>query len=222
MEHGTRYSAEGEQMSEVVAPKFSDYAVKRVAGRVAPEDYPLNQKQQNYKKLRLSGMSPFKAAKLAGYSEASARCGSPEKQVVMKAHLKKAFEEAGLTDEYIVAYAQAGMQCNKPINVDKDTKEITEYPDWQTRHKFFDTALELTGQKVEHKESGITNNIERLVIVRADNEVQVKEVSRPVCIQPCEVSGDGVGLGNRENDVPDFTSNVIQRADTEQPGNNIS
>ncbi len=165
---------------------------------------------------------PFKAAKLAGYSEASARCGSPEKQVVMKAHLKKAFEEAGLTDEYIVAYAQAGMQCNKPINVDKDTKEITEYPDWQTRHKFFDTALELTGQKVEHKESGITNNIERLVIVRADNEVQVKEVSRPVCIQPCEVSGDGVGLGNRENDVPDFTSNVIQRADTEQSGNNIS
>ncbi len=80
------------------------------------------------------------------------------------------FEQAGLTDQAIVKHAQEGLNANKVIScnvIAKDgegmkdansmTKDFVDVPDWNARHKYFNTVMEMTDRikhKVEHTNIG--------------------------------------------------------------------
>lgn len=74
----------------------------------------------------------------------------------------------------------------------------------------------ITPKKIEHSgKIGETN----IVIIRDGDKTQ--DVSGPIRIQSCAVSGDGGGMGNRQEHVSNLAGNVIQRADPEQPGDRV-
>jgi hypothetical protein len=114
-------------------------------------------RQQKYKENRLAGMNQYNAARAAGYSEKYSKQACRVERLV-KVSLVDAFERAGLTDKAIVKHALEGLNANKVISCNvissngegmKDansmTKDFVDVPDWQSRHKYFDTILNLIG-----------------------------------------------------------------------------
>lgn len=125
----------------------------------------MNEKLRKYKQNRLRGMSRYNAARAAGYSESKARygTGSLEKKEDQSLNLRNTFEQAGFTDKAIVDFTLRGMEAVK-FSFDKFGNA---YPaeDWSMRHRFFETALRLTGKLKEDARSGGGNPLNRLVVV---------------------------------------------------------
>jgi hypothetical protein len=125
----------------------------------------LNLRQQKYKKNRIAGMNPVNAARAAGYSENYAKQACRVEKLI-KVSLADHFERAGLTDKAIVQHGLDGLQANKVISCNviapdgegmKDansmTKDFIDVPDWNARHRYYETILKLTDrlkEKVEH------------------------------------------------------------------------
>ena len=86
-------------------------------------------RRQSYKENRVKGMTPYNAARAAGYS----RKLSKKTRDVVKEEIKDAFEQAGLTDQKIIKYALEGLEATKGGK-----------PDWGVRHRYLITILELT------------------------------------------------------------------------------
>lgn len=118
----------------------------------------MNTRQQKYKKNRLIGMSQYNAARAAGYSEKYSRVACRIEQSV-KVSMAAAFEQAGFTDKTIVSHALEGMKANKVISCNviapdgegmKDansmTKDFIDVPDWNARHRYFETSLKLVNK----------------------------------------------------------------------------
>ena len=84
----------------------------------------IDNRRQKYKENRLKGMSPYNAARAAGYS----RSLSSTTVAAVKEDIKDAFEQAGLTDKKIIEHALKGLN-SKNENIS---------------YKYFLTILELT------------------------------------------------------------------------------
>jgi len=101
----------------------------------------MNLRQQKYKANRLAGMNQYNAARAAGYSEIYSRQASRVEKLV-KASLSDAFEQAGVTDKFIVEVAKQGLTATK-----------NGKPDYFARHKYLETISKMTDRlrdKVEH------------------------------------------------------------------------
>jgi hypothetical protein len=114
----------------------------------------MNIRQQNYKKNRILGMNKYNAAIAAGYSHNYSKNCRPEK--VVKDGIIDALERAGLTDKQLAGIAVAGTQATKVISAnitygdaDEKTNDFIEVPDWQSRHKFFESCIKLKGHLQE-------------------------------------------------------------------------
>lgn len=106
-------------------------------------------------------MNPVNAAVVAGYSINYANAKSYRIERLVKVGMAEVFERAGLTDKAIVAHALEGLNAMKVVNadvytvdgeVDKDQSANREVKDWNARHKYFNTILQLTDKL---KEAGI-------------------------------------------------------------------
>jgi hypothetical protein len=98
----------------------------------------LTLRQQKYKKNRLLGMSQYNAARAAGYSESfSSQAFRVERSV--KVSMKDLFEQAGVTDKFIIEYISTALEA-KTIR----GKDGIECEDWTARHNFMKLLLELT------------------------------------------------------------------------------
>lgn len=125
-------------------------------------------KQQKYKKHRLEGMNPERAAVAAGYSLSYARARAHRIEMSAKVGMAEAFERAGLTDKAIITHALAGLtamklqSCNilisKPyaesvdadkLLINKNSNDFVEIEDWNARHKYFETILKLTNKIID-------------------------------------------------------------------------
>lgn len=107
----------------------------------------MNIRLQKYKKNRLAGMNQYNAARAAGYSHNYARNAKAER--VAKASMADAFEQAGITDQFLIEHAKQGIKACKTVKM--DGVEITiEIPEWNVRHKYFETILKLT-EKLKDK-----------------------------------------------------------------------
>lgn len=119
----------------------------------------LNLRQQKFKANRLAGMNLTNAAIAAGYSRKYAMAKGTKIDRLIRVELESAFEQAGLTDKAIVEHALEGLKATKAISCNviaqngegmKDansmTKDFVDVPDWQARHKYFETILKLTGK----------------------------------------------------------------------------
>jgi len=118
----------------------------------------MNIRQQKYKQNRLLGMNIVNAARAAGYSEKYATHKGYRIERLVKVGLSDAFERAGLTDNAIIIHALEGLKadkvqgCDVYVYKDEDDKwqvneaknEFIENPDWNARHKYFETILKLT------------------------------------------------------------------------------
>ena len=147
----------------------------------------LTNRQQLYKKNRILGMTQVNAARAAGYSEKYAQQACRIERIV-KVSLADAFERAGLTDKRIVEYALNGMVANKVVSAnitygdaDSKTTDFIDVPDWQVRHKFFETSLKLSDKlrdKVEH--SGMSQGEVRVIVIRNGEQSNTGSEAAPV------------------------------------------
>jgi len=130
---------------------------------------PLNVRERKFIKNLAHGMFQKDAAIKAGYSpgtaEALASRKIKEPQVVTA--MQQALEKHGISDDRLADVIKNGIDANKVISANvisengegmKDansmTKDFVEVPDWQSRHRFVDTALKLKNsypaEQVEH------------------------------------------------------------------------
>lgn len=134
---------------------------------------------QKYKKNRIAGMNRYNAARAAGYSESYADKCAKKLEAQIETDLRNAFERRGWTDKAIVEYAMEALQamrlqaCDVIVRKEdgklvpnENSNDFIEIPDWNARHKFFATIMELTSRiktKVEH--SGKIDGPEQRIII---------------------------------------------------------
>jgi len=123
----------------------------------------LNPREKRLKKNLLSGkFDTLQDAMIdAGYPESTAKkaAGRTVGSRRMQSALQKAIEKAGLTDDKLLSKLTEGLDSNRVISAiagkeaNGGTTDFVEVPDYQTRHKYLDTAFKLKGHyidKVEH------------------------------------------------------------------------
>lgn len=107
----------------------------------------MNVRQQLYKKYRLEGYSKYSSAIKAGYSKNTALTASNLEKLI---NMRYWLELQGLTDSKLAEHAKEGLNANKVISAniihgdaDEKTNDFIEVPDWQSRHRYFETILKL-------------------------------------------------------------------------------
>ena len=104
----------------------------------------MNVRQQLYKKFLVQGMSKYAAARSAGYSHSMA---IQAKNIEKRINMPEWLEMEGLTDKALANHAKQGLEAMKTISAigDADGKstDFVDVPDWQVRHKYFETILKL-------------------------------------------------------------------------------
>ncbi len=94
------------------------------------------------------------AARSAGYSHNTAKKDGKRIENLAKLGLSDAFEQAGLTDKAIIAYALEGLEA---IKLQSINFKIHEVPDWTIRHKYLESIAKMTG-RLKEKDININNN----------------------------------------------------------------
>ncbi|MCB1711501.1 MAG: helix-turn-helix domain-containing protein [Candidatus Riesia sp.] len=110
-----------------------------------------------YKKNRLAGMTYEEAAIKAGYSRSTARKSAYKIEQRAKQDMAGAFARLGLDDDTLAKFAYNGMQSATKLY----GKNAIEHPDWQIKHRFFDSICKLSGRMTNSNDvvpSGVTFN----------------------------------------------------------------
>lgn len=119
----------------------------------------MNVRLQKYKANRLKGMNQYTAAIRAGYNHNYARQACRIEKLA-KVSLQEQFEKAGLTDEEIIRFALDGMyNATKLFG-----KDAVEHPDWQIKHRFFDSAMQLMNKIPKDSKDGSQTHYHLTVI----------------------------------------------------------
>lgn len=115
----------------------------------------MNVRQQLYKKYRLEGYSAYAAARKSGYSHNTSI--NAKKNIEKRLDFGVLLEIAGLTDCALSEHAKDGLNATKVISAnitygeaDSKTNDFIEVPDWNVRHKYYETILKLQ-RKVEER-----------------------------------------------------------------------
>lgn len=117
----------------------------------------MNARHQLYKKYRLQGMSKYAAARKAGYSHNTAVAAKQNIEKRLGPDFTTALEMAGLTDKALADHAAEGLAAMKKVSTyyeseggpdekDESGYEVSEVPDWQNRHKYFESICKLRGK----------------------------------------------------------------------------
>src|SRR3990167_3540697 len=116
----------------------------------------MNIRQQKYKKYRSQNFNAYRSAIKAGYSHntAIAAYRNIEKRINFKDFLVK----KGIDDDAIAESLNNGLKSTKVISCNviapsgegmadahSKTQDFIDVPDYQTRHKYLETALKLRG-----------------------------------------------------------------------------
>jgi len=117
----------------------------------------MNLRQRLYKKYRIQGLSGYKAAKLAGYSNTTAL--TSQKKLDSHCNFNDMMIKAGIDDDSIADILHQGLGAMKQICADvmiqnengklvanKNSNDWIEVPDWSVRHKYIETVLKLQGR----------------------------------------------------------------------------
>lgn len=115
-----------------------------------------NIRQQLYKKYRIQGMSKYAAARKAGYSHNTAVAAKQNIEKRLGQDFSTALEMAGLTDKALADHAAEGLKATKKVSTyyEKEGEEgesetgyeVDEIPDWQNRHKYFESICKMRGK----------------------------------------------------------------------------
>jgi len=105
-----------------------------------------------------NGGNVTKAMIDAGYSPNTAN--TPQKLTQSKAFVQY-MEEAGVTDTKIVQVLREGLDASKAVVMGKESSDsfVDVQPDFQTRHKYLETALRVKGIG-QDKDGGSTSFIQ--------------------------------------------------------------
>jgi phage terminase small subunit len=102
----------------------------------------VNARQQLYKKNLILGMSKYAAARAAGYSHNTAVAA--KQNIENRLDMAHWLEASGITDKALANTISEGLAADKIVPLGEGESETA--PDWQTRHRFVETALKLKGQ----------------------------------------------------------------------------
>ena len=110
------------------------------------------------------GMSQYNAARSAGYSHNTANKAHriEERVVGVKGGINEELEQIGLTDKVLSEHARAGLNATRTQSCDvyvsasgdnyelnENSNDFIEVPDWNARHKYLQTILKLKGKLVD-------------------------------------------------------------------------
>jgi len=152
----------------------------------------MNVRRQLYKKHRLSGMSAYQAAIKSGYSHNTAK--NANKYMEKCGNWESLFVKAGIDDISLTKLIQEGLYAMKPIacdvfirdengvlKVNKNSNDWIDYEDWQARHKFIMTTLQLLN-KIENKPLiNIENHQHKTIIFRNPECLREEEDANSRC-----------------------------------------
>ena len=154
----------------------------------------LSLKQQKYKKNRIIGMNRLNAARAAGYSESYCLKKSYLLDRVENIGIAEHFERAGLTDKKIVEFALKGLEATRELVV--DGKKYGDSPEWQIRHKFFETILKMTGRLNDNSLKDLGNALKPVINIinygettASDNDTSIRIPAQSVCVRDFAESG---------------------------------
>jgi hypothetical protein len=99
-------------------------------------------RQKKYFSFIAIGLDPREAAKRAGYKQIGASSAANNQKYVQA--FREAFAMAGFSIADIVEKVKAGSNAMRE-SFDERTGEWKETADWNARHKFIDTAIDLQG-----------------------------------------------------------------------------
>lgn len=137
--------------------------------------HTLTPKQILYLKARIEGKSKNEAKAIAGYSEKSNsyRIENGNKN---NASLKEALVAVGLSEDYLAEKIKHGTNAEKTQYFAFEGKVTDErtMPDWDARHKFTKTALEIRG---DLEGQGVNLN---LGLIAINDEKNIKEWGKDV------------------------------------------
>ena len=119
----------------------------------------LNRRQRAYRKNRILGMNQYNAARAAGYSENYSKIACRIEKTV-KDSMADLMQQAGLTDEFMIAYAKLGLEASKLTAFGRSC-------DWGSRHKFYETLMKMSG-KLKTTDIAINNGD---VVTNVRNEI---------------------------------------------------
>lgn len=145
-------------------------------------------------------MKPGNAAVAAGYSENYARAKAYKIERLVKVGMADAFERAGLTDKAIVSHAIEGLNANKVIScnviapngegmkeANSMTKDFVDVPDWQARHKYFETILKLT-DKLRENATPLIDQSAHFHFTKVNDETLIDEARKRGLALPNEIA----------------------------------
>lgn len=133
--------------SNLIHPPDGKYSNKKY--------YGLTARQRQYRINRFKGMNQYNAARAAGYSHVSATKAGARIERAGRVGIKDLMEQAGITDKFLIEYAQKALEATKLHGFGDD---MVEHADWQARRNFFRDILELEEKIVK---AGINVNIDQ-------------------------------------------------------------
>jgi phage terminase small subunit len=153
----------------------------------------MNLRQQKYKKYRIEGYSAFASAVKAGYSRATAI--NATKNIERRCNFNELLEIKGITNDALSQHAFEGLNANKVISAnitygeaDEKTNDFIEVPDWNVRHKYFETILKLRDLLRERAINVNEVKNETKVVVIVEKEIEDKSqagrLSTSVLVEP--------------------------------------
>lgn len=124
-------------------------------------------------------MSQTNAAIAAGYSKSYAEDHSHALEKL--SNMRDVFEQAGLTDKWVVDHARQGLEAKKIVSTGDG--EFIEKEDWPVRHKYFETTLKLTGRMDKEETGGEKINKSIVIIYPPGYQAPPQPEPKPIDIE---------------------------------------
>lgn len=125
------------------------------------------------------------AAIAAKYSLSYAKARAYKIEQSVNVGMADAFERAGLTDKAIVEHGIRGLAANKVISAniiygdaDEKTNDFIDVPDWNARHKYYDTILRLTNRLKDSAGVNVEVKTIQTIVIGVPQERQPEYVNR--------------------------------------------
>ncbi len=114
---------------------------------------------KKYIKNKVAGMSDYQAAVAAGYSPNTAIAAAQNiENPSVKMEIKELMEKKGLTDDHLLDVLSEGL--NTASRIQGTDNDFVEVPDYQTRHKYLETALKLKGKLGKENQPSVQVNVQ--------------------------------------------------------------
>lgn len=116
------------------------------------------------------GKTPTEAASLAYNTTSKHSAQTISSRVMHRERFIKVLERGGLTDERLAKTAAKGLKAKRPLLLGQGKYKL--FPDWQARHNFMKTGLQVKGL-LSQEDKSYNSNDEPLIVRAIQFKTQI-------------------------------------------------